>query len=98
MSLAQLIIADIRLVILRCLQEDPGYSLNESVLHSALSAIGHKVSRDLVRSQMDWLAEQGFIKIEHVFDVKVATLTKRGEDVACGRCITTGVKRPGPED
>lgn len=39
-----------RLAILRFLAEDQDYSLNTSVLQSALAAIGHGVSRDVVEA------------------------------------------------
>ncbi len=93
---AELLAADIRLVILRALQEDPGYSHNESVLHGVLGALGHNVGRDRVRTELAWLAEQGLVATEHVCGVTVATLTQRGADVALGHAHVPGVKRPGP--
>jgi len=95
-NFSNLITEDIRLVILRSLEEISDYSLNESVLHSVLGAFGHHVSRDRVRTEMDWLAEQGLITIETISDIKIAALTSRGEDAACGRSTVSGVKRPSP--
>ena len=92
----QLISEDIRLVMLRCLEEVSDYSLNESVLLSALGAFGHHVSRDRVRTEMDWLAEQNLITIDMISDIRIAVLTARGADAACGRATVSGVKRPGP--
>jgi len=93
----ELIDADRRLVILRTLEEDPGYSLNESVLQSCLEALGHNVSRDRVRTDLEWLREQGLVAIQEVVSVKVATLTGRGSDVASGKVTAPGVKRPRPK-
>lgn len=93
---ADILAADMRIVILRALEEDSGYSLNDSVLQSVLAAFGHRVSRDRVKTELDWLAEQGFVTLENISTVTVATITRRGADVACGRVITAGVKRPGP--
>ncbi len=59
MNFMELLTEDRRLVILRALAEDPGYSHNESVLQSILAAFGHSVSRDVVKSLISWLAEQG---------------------------------------
>ena len=98
MDFNSLITEDIRLVILRCLEEVSDYSLNESVLHSALGAFGHHVSRDRVRTEMDWLKEQNLITIEMISDIRIAVLTSRGSDVASGRATVSGVKRPGPKD
>ena len=91
-----LIDEDRRLVILRILEEDPGYSQNESVLQTCLDALGHSVSRDRVVTDLTWLAEQGLVTIEDVVSVKVASLTSRGSDVARGRGTAPGVKRPAP--
>ena len=96
MSFKNLLTEDRRLVVLRFLTEDPGYRLNTSVLHSALDAYGHGVSRDQVETDAAWLEEQGLITLEVVGPVRVATLTTRGVDVAQGRTVVPGVKRPGP--
>ena len=93
---AEVITSDIRLVILRALAEDVGYSHNESVLQSILEQFGHVVSRDRVRNELAWLAEQGLIGIRDSAGYMVATLTGRGADVAAGRATVPGVKRPGP--
>ena len=92
----ELIDSDRRLVILRILEEDAGYSMNESLIQSFLEALGHTVSRDRVRTDLQWLQEQGLVTIEEVVSVQVATLTPRGSDVACGRVTVPGVKRPRP--
>ncbi|MBN2060714.1 MAG: ArsR family transcriptional regulator [Deltaproteobacteria bacterium] len=95
---AELIDSDRRLVILRILEEDAGYSMNESVIQSVLEKLGHAVSRDRVRTDLKWLEEQGLVTIEEVVSVQVATLTSRGSDVACGRVMVPGVKRPRPRE
>jgi Fe2+ or Zn2+ uptake regulation protein len=97
-SFADLLAADIRLVLLRSLEEAAGYSCNESVLASMLTALGHKVSRDRVRTELHWLSEQGLVSVEDVLNVLVATLTPRGADVATGCATVPGVKRPRPRD
>jgi len=95
-SFPELVNADRRLVILRILEEDEGYSLNESVIQSVLEALGHSVSRDRVRTDLQWLKEQGLVTVAEVVSVLVATLTARGADAATGRAIVPGVKRPRP--
>jgi DNA-binding GntR family transcriptional regulator len=92
---ADLIAKDIRLVILRALAED-GYSLNESTLQSVLVQFGHNVSRDRVRTEIGWLAEQGLVTCDDVSGLFVARLTVRGQDVAAGRARIDGVKPPRP--
>ncbi|NKF51375.1 ArsR family transcriptional regulator [Shewanella sp. WXL01] len=94
MALKTIINEHQRLVILRLLSEVPGYDLNESILQDGLDAYGLDISRDALRTQLSWLAEQGLITVETVESTQKAMLTARGEDVATGRAHVPGVKRP----
>ncbi|WP_095128675.1 hypothetical protein [Pseudomonas sp. Irchel s3h14] len=86
---------DIRLVILRLLAEMTGYRANSSVLTMALDSYGHTLSRDQVKTELNWLAEQGALTVADVGPVLVATLNERGQDIAAGRARVPGIKRPG---
>lgn len=86
---------DYRLVILRLLVEMTGYRANSSVLAMALDNYGHTLSRDQVKTELHWLAEQGALTLTDVGPVLVATLTERGQDIAAGRARVPGIKRPG---
>jgi hypothetical protein len=86
---------DMRLVILRLLVEMPAYRANSSVLNTALDSYGHAASRDQVKTELQWLAEQGALTLEEIGPVLVATLTTRGQDIAAGRARVPGIKRPG---
>lgn len=86
---------DRRLVILRSLM-DCNNEANESILQDCLDAYGHNVSRDVVRGQIDWLAEQQLVTVENLRGFYVVTLTSRGQDVAEGRARVAGVERPRP--
>ncbi|MDS9879385.1 ArsR family transcriptional regulator [Pseudomonas protegens] len=86
---------DYRLVILRLPVETTGYRANSSVLTMALDSFGHTLSRDQVKTELHWLAEQGAITVSDVGPVLVATLTERGQDIAAGRARVPGIKRPG---
>lgn len=93
-NLTDVLQSDRRLVILRLLQEC-GFELNESVLQTALEQFGHRVTRDVVRGELEWLKEQGLVTVEVLGErIHVATLTERGGDVATGRAKHPGVKRP----
>ncbi len=96
MSLAQLIAEDRRLVLLRLLSAAPEYTLNAFVLRPGLEALGHSLSADQLATELAWLAEQGLVELEAVANVTVARLTARGADVASGRAVSPGVKRPEP--
>ena len=95
-TFAERLAEDRRLVILRLLEQTPGYFANESLIHSSLADFGLAVSRDQVRTDLSWLAEQGLATNEDVAGVMVVCATTRGLDTAAGRAIVPGVKRPGP--
>ncbi len=88
--------SDRRLVILRLLDQSPGYEINSSVLQMALNEYGHNISRDLLHTDLNWLQEQGLVTVREIGSVKVAALSARGADVANGRATVPGVKKPGP--
>ena len=52
MAYADLLRADIRLVILRSLAELPAYRGNSSVLNTILDSYGHGVSRDNTKTEL----------------------------------------------
>lgn len=86
-----------RLAILRILEGDARYAVNESVMQTALDRLGYSVGRDVVRTDFAWLAEQGLVTVETVHEtVHVARITSRGVDVAQGLATVPGVKRPRP--
>ncbi|KAF3999052.1 VpaChn25_0724 family phage protein [Glaciimonas immobilis] len=86
---------DIRLVVLRLLADMPAYRANSSVLTMALDRFGHATTRDQMKTELHWLAEQGLLTIEDIGAVLVATITERGTDIARGRAQVPGVARPG---
>ncbi|TWC74415.1 hypothetical protein FBY10_101105 [Pseudomonas sp. SJZ103] len=86
---------DVRLVLLRLLVEMTAYRANSSVLTMALDSYGHSLSRDQVKTELHWLAEQGALSLQDVGPVMVATLSERGQDIAAGRARVPGIKRPG---
>lgn len=64
---------DMRLVLLRILLEMPGYRANSSVLSNMLHQLGHSATRDQVKTELRWLAEQGLITLDEVASVLVCT-------------------------
>ncbi|KLV09584.1 hypothetical protein ABT56_00405 [Photobacterium aquae] len=96
MTLSQIIVEHQRLVVLRLLSEVPGYDLNESIIQDGLDRYGLDISRDALRAQMEWLAELGLVTLEKLGSTYIATLTGRGEDIACGRASVSGIKKPRP--
>lgn len=88
---------DRRLSLLLVLQSTPGYSANAFLLRDAIDQIyGHTATVDQVKTDLAWLAEQGLVNTRSTGDVVLGTLSSRGIDVASGRAVQPGVKRPMP--
>lgn len=96
MSYGNLVTEDRRLSVLLLLEASPGGVGNEALLHAALPDFGHTPSADQVRVDLAWLAEQGLVTVKDNHGLTVATLTARGQDVAQGRAVVPGVKKPRP--
>lgn len=94
MSFSDYLRKDVRLVVLRILCEMPSYRANSSVIATVLHQFGHAVTRDQVKTELRWLAEQGLVDLDEAGSVLVATLTERGQDVAEGRAVVDGIARP----
>lgn len=86
----------VRLTILRLLEEDPNYTMNDSMITDLVPAYGFSQSRDQIRTALAWLREQGLIIYGDNPDIVIAQLSERGADVALGRITVPGVKRPSP--
>ena len=89
--------ADRRLTVLLLLADSTGYSANEYTLVAVLSDMGQEVSNDKLHSELAWLQEQGLVSLTKVGGLTIAKLTTRGLDVARGRAVVPGVKRPDPD-
>lgn len=85
---------DRRLSILLLLEASPGGSANELLLHQALPDFGHAASLDQVSADLAWLHEQGLVTLRDLHDLRVVSIVARGGDVAAGRAVVPGVKRP----
>lgn len=98
MSYQDFVAEDRRLAILRFLAEDNDYSINDSLMQAALQQVGHSVARSVVLADFSFLKDIGLVNVEVFKDkIHVAKLTDRGLDVAAGRTVVPGVKRPRPE-
>tara|TARA_R110002049_G_scaffold83938_11_gene213702 strand:- start:1273 stop:1533 length:261 start_codon:yes stop_codon:yes gene_type:complete len=83
-----------RLVLLRALTEMPAFRSNSSVLAGVLHQFGHATTRDQVKTELRWLAEQGLVMVDEAGSVLVVTLSERGQDVSEGRAVVDGIARP----
>ncbi len=95
MSMQQIIAENNRLSLLVALCAMGSYSANDSMLQTVCEQYGNTMSRDQIKTELAWLAEQGLVTCESVGNYVKATLTARGQDVAEGRATAPGVKRKG---
>lgn len=86
----------LRITILKLMMPAQGYRSNESILHGQLPRMGFNCSRDQVRTEITWLAQQGLVSVEETEGFLVADLTVQGIDVAEGRSTHPDVQRPSP--
>ena len=95
-SYKEIVAQDRRLAMLRFLEQDSDYKINDSVMQQALEQLGHSVSREAIRADFDFLAEIGLIEVETYFDgkVQVAKITGRGLDVAAGAYHSAATSGP----
>ena len=84
-----------RLAILRHLEALPEYTSNASILQDVLAGVGLPSTRDQVRTEIAWLAEQGLIRAEGEGFV-VVTATSRGAEIARGLAQHPDIHRPSP--
>lgn len=77
-SYKEIVAQDRRLAMLRFLEQDSDYKINDSVMQQALEQLGHSVSREAIRADFDFLAEIGLIDVETYFDGKVQVAKSRG--------------------
>lgn len=87
---------DRRLTLLKALEAAAQYRANHFLLQRFCESVGHSVSTDRIKADLQWLDEQGLISVGSTGDVMVATLTGRGLDVANARTTVAGVARPMP--
>jgi len=96
MSLLDVKREDRRFQILKALAAENDYSIHDGVLRLLLADYGHKESSDTIRTDIAWLGEQGLVTSKAVDTSIVATITRRGAEVAEGAAVVPGVRRPRP--
>lgn len=89
--------AHLRITLLRLLAGQAAYKGNSSLLCDGADAVGFSTTRDRVKTELTWMAEQGLVKTATLdTGLMIATLTERGHDVSAGKVRVPGVKPPGP--
>ena len=98
-TFAQRLQEDRRLVILRLLSEQTGYTLNSSNLHAGLDFLSIKCSRADVLADLRFLSDNGLVRLEPIEKIEGlygVTLTHAGMEVSKGVQTVVGVSSPAP--
>jgi hypothetical protein len=96
MSYASTLAEHRRIAILKILLETGGQA-NESILKDALAelGLGAMLTRQAVRDDISFLETVGAVRLTWYEDkLVVPHITERGQDIAEGREIVAGIKRP----
>lgn len=96
MSYEDFATSDARLIILRELARQTGFTLNETLLVRVLDTFGHRRSREWVRTQLRKLAELGAIHLTEAGSVLIAEITAAGLDHVQRRSEIDGIAKPSP--
>jgi len=97
MSYQDILTADRRYLILKALSASASYTAHSLLLLKFVDGLGQKPSMDQINGDIQWLHDQGLLTAtpSGIAD-QIATITSRGLDVAEGRSIYPGVRRPSP--
>lgn len=95
-SYLEILQQDRRREVLRFLADCGDYTSNGDVLLTILNHIGIRTTRDAMITELHWLSEQGFVRLEDLQDFIVVTATERGVEIASGLARHPGVSRPRP--
>jgi hypothetical protein len=102
MNLAERLRQDVHLAILHLLEKCIGYSQNHMILRMAVGeVVGVELTETEIRARLDWLENNKLITTEQLTggglgDLVKATITRKGQLVARGEDVVTGVSRPAP--
>ena len=79
--------------ILRILDELPNREANLGVVSDGLRHYGIGATQDVIRTDLAWLQEQGYLQVRYADQLWIPVLTARGAEVAAGTVLAPGVAR-----
>ena len=87
--------ADVRLIILRALAEEPDGRLNSTMIMKLLESFAINRTREYVHTQLRWMETQAqAVHITQAGSILVAELTQQGEDHLSRKVVIEGINRP----
>lgn len=85
-----------RLAILRHLAGSDQYTANVSILEDVLAGVGIPSTRDQVRTEINWLDQNAFVRATDYDGFVVVAATRAGVEIAEGRGTHPEIERPSP--
>lgn len=87
--------AEVRLVILRALADEPAKAMSDSLLMVILKEFAVRRSREYLHTQLEWLETQsGAVRLRRAGTAIIAHLTERGQEHLERDCVIVGIKQP----
>ena len=86
-----------RLAILRHLEGCTDYTSNASILTDVLDGVGLPCSHSQVLTELYWLKENEFVKLQDRSGFVVVEATRAGAEIARGRARHPEIQRPRPK-
>lgn len=85
---------DRRLVLLRLLEAQDDFTLNDGLLLHGLDQLGHGVSRQILLQDMAWLETAGLVVLKPLSaQMMRVRLSEKGQEVCLGKRRVSGVRR-----
>lgn len=97
MSDQEAIDADVRLIILKELADQPAHQVNETIITGTLEQFAYIKTREYVRAQLRSLEDLGAIRLRKMGSIMVAQLLRPGLEHLERRAFLEGVGRPSVE-
>ncbi len=94
MTFDDIVRSEARLIILKALAEQPGFSASDSLLEPVLELYGIRRGRDFIRAELRMLSDAGAVTLSQAGSATIAVIARRGLDHVEHRSILPGVKRP----
>lgn len=85
-----------RWAILKCLEADADYRINDTLLHAMLQKMNLGVAMAVLLSDIAWLEQQRLVATEPLLSCTMVLLRGEGRDVAQGLSVVPGIARPRP--
>jgi len=97
MTYQDILTADRRYLILKALSASASYTAHSLLLLRFVDGLGQKPTQDQINGDIQWLHDQGLLTAtpSGIGD-QIATITGRGLEIAEGRAIYPGVRKPTP--